>query len=145
MLSSFRLERKQKNYSHPFRVRIFLFVSYSFGTETVNTFIHSVVPATQIMFQTKMGKVYTRLQTKTAQKPLPDGEAHTCMAYIWGVPPGAWLRGNDPRSSTNTKWPLYWADFPSLWLKKWVNTPHKGDIEALAKNLNLHSINEQTH
>ena len=49
MLSLFRLERKQKNYSHPFRIRIFLFVSFSFGTETVNTFIHSVVPATQII------------------------------------------------------------------------------------------------
>ena len=38
-------------------------------------------------FQTKMGKVYTRFQTKTAQKPLPDGAAHTYMAYIRDYPP----------------------------------------------------------
>ena len=48
MLPLLRLERKQKNYSNPFRIRIFLFLSYSFGTETINTFIHSVVPAKTI-------------------------------------------------------------------------------------------------
>ena len=32
--------------------------------------------------QTKMGKVYNRFQTKTAQKTLPFGAAHTYMAYI---------------------------------------------------------------
>ena len=31
MLSLLRLERKQKNYSNQFRIRIFLFLSYSFG------------------------------------------------------------------------------------------------------------------
>ena len=39
MLSLLRLERKQKNSSNPFRIRIFLFLSYPFGTETINTFI----------------------------------------------------------------------------------------------------------
>ena len=34
-----------------------------------------------------MGKVYTRLQTKTAQKPHPRGAAHTCIAYIREFPP----------------------------------------------------------
>ena len=48
MLPLLRLERKQKNYSNPFRIRIFLFLSYSFGIETINTFIHSVVPAKTI-------------------------------------------------------------------------------------------------
>ena len=45
MLSLLRLERKQKNSSSPFQIRIFLFLSYSFGIETINTFIHSVVPS----------------------------------------------------------------------------------------------------
>ena len=43
MLSLLRLERKQKKYSNPSRIGILLFLSYSFGIETINTFIHSVV------------------------------------------------------------------------------------------------------
>ena len=42
-----RLEHKQKNYSNPNGISIFLFLSYSFGFETMNTFIHcslSIVP-----------------------------------------------------------------------------------------------------
>ena len=35
-------------YSNPFRIRIFLFLSYSFGTGTINTFIRSVVPSKTI-------------------------------------------------------------------------------------------------
>ena len=74
MLSLLRLERKQTNASNPFRIRIFRFLSYSFGIETINTFIHSrSSPENQTRFQTKMGKVYTRFQTKTAQKPYPMG------------------------------------------------------------------------
>ena len=34
-----------------------------------------------------MGKVYTRLQNKTAQKTLPNGAAYTYMAYIREYPP----------------------------------------------------------
>ena len=48
MLSLLRLERKHKNYSNPFRIRIFLFLSFSFGIEMINTFIHSVVPSKTI-------------------------------------------------------------------------------------------------
>ena len=44
MISLLRLERKQKNSSNPFRIRTFLFLSYSFEIETINMFIHSVVP-----------------------------------------------------------------------------------------------------
>ena len=35
-----------------------------------------------------MGKVYTRFQTKTAQKTLPDRTAHIYIAYIRDYPPG---------------------------------------------------------
>ena len=49
---------------------MFLFLSYSFGIETINTFILSrSSPENHTWFQSKMGKVYTRFQTKTAQKP----------------------------------------------------------------------------
>ena len=37
-----------KDYSNPFQIRIFLFLCYSFGNETINTFIHSVVPSKTI-------------------------------------------------------------------------------------------------
>ena len=42
---------------NPFRIRIFLLLSYSFGIETINTqFPRKPYPT---RFQTKMGKVYT--------------------------------------------------------------------------------------
>ena len=73
-ISDLRLERKQTNSSNPFRIRIFLFFSYSFGIETINTFIHSCSsPENYTLFQTKMDKVYTRFQSKTAQNPYPKG------------------------------------------------------------------------
>ena len=74
---------------------MFLFLSYSFGIETINTFIHSRSSLeNHTRFQTKMGKVYTRFQTNTAQKPHPitiDGAAHTCIAYIREYHPGIFL------------------------------------------------------
>ena len=66
MSSLLRLERKQKNSSNPFRIRIFLFLSYSFGIETINTFIHS---------RSSLEK-HTRFQTNMPQKPYADGAAH---------------------------------------------------------------------
>ena len=67
--------------SKPFRISIFLFLSYSFGIETINTFIHSRSSLeNHTLFQTKMGKVYTRFQTKTAQKPYPMGRT-----YLYGL------------------------------------------------------------
>ena len=45
-----------------------------------NTFTLSCSsPENHTQFQTKMGKVYTRFQTKTT---LPDGAANTYIAYI---------------------------------------------------------------
>ena len=37
-------------------------------------------------FQTKMGKEYTRFQTKNDAKTPPDGAAHTYIAYIGEYP-----------------------------------------------------------
>ena len=69
--SLLRLEHGQKISSDAFRICIFLFSRYySFGIETISTFIHSLsFLENQTRFQTKMGKVYTRFQTKKAQNP----------------------------------------------------------------------------
>ena len=88
MLSLLRLECKQNNYSSLYGICIFLFLSYSFGIETIkiNAFIHSIVPS----------KTTTNSRPKWAKcipidhigaKPLPDGVAFTYMAYIREYPP----------------------------------------------------------
>ena len=85
MSSLLRLERKQKNSSKIFRIRIFLCRSYSFGTEMINMFIHSHRSLeSHTQFQTKMGKVYTRFQTRysVGPKPTPFRVAHTDMVDI---------------------------------------------------------------
>ena len=43
-----QIRAQTKKLFKPFRIRIFLFLSYSFGIETINTFIHSVVPSKTI-------------------------------------------------------------------------------------------------
>ena len=94
MISLLRLERKQKNSSNPFRIRIFLFLSYSFGIETINTFIHSRSSLeNHTRFQTKMGKVYTRFQTKTAQTPYLTGRHISIWLIYWSTPPPSWAWG----------------------------------------------------
>ena len=73
----------KKYFLKSIRIGIFLFLSYSFGTETINTFVHSRnALENHTRFQTKMSKVYTRFQTKTSEKPF--GAAHR---YIGEYPP----------------------------------------------------------
>ena len=74
------------------------FLSCSFGVETTNILIHdrsSLVNHTR--FQTKMGKIYTRFQTKTAQKPHQMGR-HICtyMAYLRECPPRVVMEASSP-------------------------------------------------
>ena len=84
MLSLLRLERKQNNSSN--RICIFLFLSYSFGIETINTFIHSRVVLSKTMPDSKPRWVkyipVFRKKKKNGAKPLPGGAAHTYKAYI---------------------------------------------------------------
>ena len=81
MLPLLRLERKQTNSSNLFGIRIFLFLSYSFGIETINTFKHSRSSLeNHTRFQKYMGKVCTRFQMKTAQKPYPG---YSRTSYKW--------------------------------------------------------------
>ena len=83
MLIFRRLERKQIISSNEFQIRIFPIHSYSFGIAPIDTFIHSRISLEKhTRFQTKMGKMNTRFQAKTAEKPLHFGAAHTYMAFL---------------------------------------------------------------
>ena len=74
MFSLLRLERKQKHYSNPFRIRIFFFLSYSFGIEAINRFRHSVVPSTTISdSRPKWAKSMSVFRPKRRKKPYPMG------------------------------------------------------------------------
>ena len=80
MSSSPRLEPKQKNSSNPFRIRIFLFLSYSFGIN--EKYVHHATLA--------RSKTIPDSRTKWAKGPktIPFGSARTYVAYIREYPPG---------------------------------------------------------
>ena len=86
MSSFFRLERKQTISPNAYPIRKFLLRSYSFGVETINKFIH---PRSSIenhtRFQIKMGKEYTRFQTRKDKNPTLLGGTRLCGLYR-GVP-----------------------------------------------------------
>ena len=87
MLSLLRLERKQNNSSNSFLISIFFFLSYSFGIQTIKTFVHSRSSLkNHTRFQTKMGKVYTCFQTKRRKNPTPCGGTYLYSLYK-GIPP----------------------------------------------------------
>ena len=74
---TFMLELKPETISSkPFRIRSSLFLSDSFGIETIDKYVHTLPGSfleNHTRFQTKMGELFTRFQTKTAQKPYPLG------------------------------------------------------------------------
>ena len=64
---------------------MFLFLSYSFGIEMINTFIHSRSSLkNHTRSQTKMGNLFS---DQNDAKTLPDSAAHTYIAYIREYPP----------------------------------------------------------
>ena len=86
MSSFFRLERKQTISPNAYPIRKFLLRSYSFGVETINKFIHprsSIEDHTR--FQIKMGKEYTRFQTRKDKRPYTFGR-YTSIWLIKGSP-----------------------------------------------------------
>ena len=87
MLSLLRLERKQTNSSKSFRIRIFLFLSYSFEIETINTFIHSRSSLENHKPNPDQNEqsVYP-FSDQNGARTLPDGAAHTYIAYIREYP-----------------------------------------------------------
>ena len=59
-----------------------------------NTFMQSLENRTRI--QTKIGKVYTRFQSKTAQKAIPFRAAYTYKANVREYPPPPHPAGQGP-------------------------------------------------
>ena len=93
MLSSLRLGAKKKNSSSPFGNRIFLFLSHSFGIETMNTFIHSRSSLETIPdSRPKIGPTVYPFSDQNGAKTLPDGAAYTYMVYIREYPLGGFQR-----------------------------------------------------
>ena len=89
MFSLLRLERKQTNSSDPLRIRIFFFLSYSFGIETINTFMHShSSPEHYHPLPNQNGQSVYPFSDQNGAKTLPGGAAHTYIAYIREYPPG---------------------------------------------------------
>ena len=80
--------QKKKNYSNPFGIRIFLFLSYSFGIETINKFIHTVVPSKTIPdSRRKWAKCIPVFRPKRRKNPTRWGGTYLYGLYK-GVPPG---------------------------------------------------------
>ena len=78
-----------KNYSNPFQIRIFLFLSYSIGTETINTFIHSVVPSKIIPnSRPKWAKCIPVFRPKRRKNPTRWGGTYVYGLYKGVLPPG---------------------------------------------------------
>ena len=79
------------NSSNPFRIRTFLFLSYSFRIETINTFIHSysslaIIPHSR----PKWVKCIPAFRPKRCKNPTRwgGGGTHNYIAYIREYPPG---------------------------------------------------------
>ena len=120
MSSLLRLERKQ-NSSNLFRIRIFLFRSYSFGIETISTFIYSrssLEKSYPILDQN--GKSVYPFSDQNIAKTPPFGAAHTYIAYIRKYPPPVvkllvlsyyTLRGQGWSSDESTRLPPMWPAF----------------------------------
>ena len=81
------IREQTENYSNAFQIHIFLFFSYSFGIETINTFIHSVVPQKPYPIADQNGQSVYPFSDQNGTKTPPNGEAHTYIAYIREYPP----------------------------------------------------------
>ena len=83
-----QIRAKTKKLFKPFRIRIFLFLPYSFGVETINTFIHSVVPLKTIPdFRPNAQRVYS-FSDQNGAKTIPDeGGTHLYGLYKGEPPP----------------------------------------------------------
>ena len=73
-------------YSNPFRIPIFLFLSHSFGFETINTFINSEVPWKTIPYsKRKWAKCVPVFRPKRRKNPTRWGGTYLYGLYK-GVP-----------------------------------------------------------
>ena len=82
MLSLLTLERKQTNSSKSFRIRIFLFLSYSFGMEAINFSYIPVVPSKTIPdSRLKWAKCIAVFRPKRLKNTTRWGGT-----YLYGIP-----------------------------------------------------------
>ena len=88
MLPLLQIKAQTKIFWNPFRIRIFLFLSYSFGIKTINTFLHpSSSLENHTQFQTKVGEAYGYpFSDQNSAKTLPDRATHTYIAPIIEYP-----------------------------------------------------------
>ena len=85
-----RLEHKPKIYSNAFRIRIFLFRSFSFRIDTINTLIRS---RSSLENHTRFQrKIYTCFRTEKVHKPYPLGRHIPIWLFHLPHPPGYFLR-----------------------------------------------------
>ena len=89
MLSLVRLERKQTNSSNPFRIRIFLFLSYSSGIETINSRAPAPIPD-------QNGQSVYPFSDQNGAKPFPMGR-HIVSYLIYSS-----YKGVHPHQSKTT-------------------------------------------
>ena len=67
---------------------MYLFLSTSFGIETMNTFVHSYeFPREPYQIPDPNGQSLYPFSDQNGAGTLPFGAAHTYMAYIWEYPP----------------------------------------------------------
>ena len=67
---------------------MYLFLSTSFGIETMNTFVHSYeFPREPYPIPDPNGQSLYPFSDQNGARTLPFGAAHTYMAYIWEYPP----------------------------------------------------------
>ena len=81
MLSLLRLERKQNNSSNPFRIRIFLFLS--FGTETIIRSYTPVALSKTIPDSDQNGQSVYPFSDQNGAKTLPDGTAYIYLYSLY--------------------------------------------------------------
>ena len=129
MSSLLRLESKRKKILQRFWIRIFLFLAYSFGIETINTFIRSVVPSKTILDSRQNWAKFTPVfRPKRPKNHTLWGQWQTYIDYIRAYSPGFQNPViNKTFISRNLKWNL--AQFDSV---NWGS--QKGFILSWFKN-----------
>ena len=83
----------KKKYSNTFRIHIFFFLSYSFGIETINTFIHSVVPLKTIPdSRPKLAKCVPVFRPKRHKNPTRWGGTYLYSLFMGVTSVGICMR-----------------------------------------------------
>ena len=119
---------------NPFQIRIFLFLSYSFGTETINTFIHSLVPSKTILdSRPKWAKSIPVFRPKRRKNPTWWGGT-----YVYGL-----YKGVPPPPGPKRRHPCGVVDFSlhfCLRNEQWIYTRVHYEISAGSVFLNLMNV-----